>query len=109
MLTSENRLAAMILRDDFKMKPFEVVGHFERNGVQITEVDLISLYPPGNTPKLRLTHGEKTHTVKEWALITGLSVGTIWKRYKLGWATHEILTLRARKQRNSICKYVRKF
>lgn len=102
MLSTENRKAALILRDDFKMGSAGIVSHFAGNGVMISTRDLISLFPPGNTPKLRLKFAGMDLSVSEWAKRTGIPVFSIWKRYKLAWPVERILTEPVRKQRNNI-------
>lgn len=49
-----------------------------------------------------LTLNGETHTIAEWANITGLGAGTIWKRLSLGWSPEETLT---RSVRSSAIEY----
>ena len=45
------------------------------------------------TTNILITYENITHTLKEWAEITGIKVGTIQKRYHSGWNTKDILTI----------------
>lgn len=40
-----------------------------------------------------LTHDGETHTIAQWAHLTGLPTYILWGRYQAGWSAARILTL----------------
>ena len=48
-----------------------------------------------------ITHNGETHTLAQWARLTGVKEATLWRRIKRGWSVEKALTTKVRRKDNA--------
>lgn len=107
MLSSKQKRAVAILRDDFGMSASEIYLDFWDEGVRVDFDDVMGEVT-GERPKHVGTAGRVIvcggfrKTVAEWSEATGFPRNTILKRLEMGWPVHQALTLPPKHGNNAV-------